>query len=96
MEEIQRCLDTQGLEKLGTETTVCVEYRNVDLSKFRLLYDGVLTLHLGGSESKGKRNIELHVLLLEDCVMFLQKQVNFNDEKCTKHPTMLFRMRNTC
>ena len=96
MEEIQRCLDTQGLEKLGTETTVCVEYRNVDLTKFRLLYDGVLTLHLGGSESKGKRNIELHVLLLEDCVMFLQKQVNFNDEKCTKHPTMLFRMRNTC
>jgi len=77
MEEIQRCLDTQGLEKLGTETTVCVEYRNVDLTKFRLLYDGVLTLHLGGSESKGKRNIELHVLLLEDCVMFLQKQ----DEK---------------
>jgi len=77
MEEIQRCLDTQGLEKLGTETEVCKEYRNVDLTKFRLLYDGVLTLHLGGSESKGKRNIELHVLLLEDCVMFLQKQ----DEK---------------
>ena len=78
MEEIQRCLDTQGLEKLGPDTPVCVEYRNVDLTKFRLLYDGVLTLHLGGNESKGKRNIELHVLLLEDCVMFLQKQVNIN------------------
>jgi len=77
MEEIQRCLDTQGLEKLGSDTPVCLEYRNVDLTKFRLLYDGVLTLHLGGSESRGKKNIELHVLLLEDCVMFLQKQ----DEK---------------
>ena len=80
MEEIQRCLDTQGLEKLGSDTPVCLEYRNVDLTRFRLLYDGVLTLHLGGSESRGKKNIELHVLLLEDCVMFLQKQVLTNCE----------------
>ena len=92
MEEIQRCLDTQGLEKLGPDTPVCVEYRNVDLTKFRLLYDGVLTLHLGGSESKGKRNIELHVLLLEDCVMFLQKQVvKCNSEICRKTSNNAFQ-----
>jgi hypothetical protein len=36
----------------------------------------MLTLNLGG-ENKRIKNIELHVLLLEECVMFLQKQ----DEK---------------
>jgi hypothetical protein len=41
-----------------------------------LIYDGLLTLNLGG-ENKRTKNIELHVLLLEECVMFLQKQ----DEK---------------
>ena len=44
--------------------------------QYRLIYDGLLTLNLGG-ENKRVKNIELHVLLLEECVMFLQKQ----DEK---------------
>jgi hypothetical protein len=44
--------------------------------QYRLIYDGLLTLNLGG-ENKRTKNIELHVLLLEECVMFLQKQ----DEK---------------
>ena len=45
--------------------------RNIDLTKLRLIYDGQLTLNLGG-ENRRVKNIELYVLLLEDCVMFLQ------------------------
>ena len=41
-----------------------------------MIYDGQLTLNLGG-ETRRSKNIDLYVLLLEDCVMFLQKQ----DEK---------------
>ena len=76
LEELQRNLDTSGLEKMGTDNPVFMEYRNVDLTKFRLIYDGQLTLNLGG-ENRRVKNIELYVLLLEDCVMFLQRQ----DEK---------------
>lgn len=71
--DIQRILDTTGLEKLGPDDHICKEYRNLDLTKYRLIYDGLLTLNLGGENKRGK-NIELHVLLLEECVMFLQKQ----------------------
>ena len=45
-------------------------YRNIDLTNQKLLYDGHLKLKLG-SDTKGK-SIELYVLLLDDCVMFLQ------------------------
>ena len=71
LEDLQRVLDTSGLEKLGQDNPVCVEYRNIDLTKLRLIHDGQLTLNLGG-ENKRVKNIELQVLLLEDCVMFLQ------------------------
>eukprot|EP00092_Neocalanus_flemingeri_P029208 GFUD01031705.1.p1 GENE.GFUD01031705.1~~GFUD01031705.1.p1 ORF type:complete len:1324 (-),score=443.62 GFUD01031705.1:1464-5210(-) len=76
LDDVQRNLDTSGLEKMGPENSVNIEYRNVDLTRFKLHYDGVLTLNLGG-ENKRTKNIELHVLLLDDCVMFLQRQ----DEK---------------
>ena len=71
LEELQRNLDTSGLEKMGTDNPVFMEYRNVDLTKLRLIYDGQLTPNLGG-ENRRVKNIELYVLLLEDCVMFLQ------------------------
>ena len=71
LEELQRSLDTSGLEKMGPDNPVFMEYRNVDLTKLRLIYDGQLTLNLGG-ENRRVKNIELYVLLLEDCVMFLQ------------------------
>ena len=71
LEELQRNLDTSGLEKMGPDNPVFMEYRNVDLTKLRLIYDGQLTLNLGG-ENRRVKNIELYVLLLEDCVMFLQ------------------------
>jgi len=58
---------------LGPENQVCVDYRNVDLTRLKLIYDGQLTLNLGG-ENRRVKNIDLYVLLLDDCVMFLQKQ----------------------
>jgi hypothetical protein len=76
LEDVQRNLDTSGLEKMGPDNPVNIEYRTVELTKYKLHHDGPLTLNLGG-ENRRSRNIELHVLLLDDCVMFLQKQ----DEK---------------
>ena len=35
LEEVMSCLDTSGMEKLGPDTPVCVEYRNVDLTRHR-------------------------------------------------------------
>jgi len=76
LEDVQRNLDTSGLEKMGPENPVNMEYRAVDLTKYKLHHDGLLILNLGG-ENRRIKNIELHVLLLDDCVMFLQRQ----DEK---------------
>lgn len=47
----------------------------MDLTRHRLIYDGALTMKLG--ETRRFKTIDLHVLLLEDCIMLLQKQ----DEK---------------
>ena len=47
-------------------------FQNLDLTKHRLIYDGPLTLKLG--DTKRFKTIELHVVLLEDCIMLLQKQ----------------------
>ena len=47
----------------------------MDLTQHRLIYDGILTMKIG--DTRKIRTIELHVLLLEDCIMLLQKQ----DEK---------------
>ena len=69
--EIQRNLDTSGLEK-NPDNPICTEYRNLDLTKHRLIYDGPLTLKLG--DTKRFKTIDLHVVLLEDCIMLLQKQ----------------------
>ena len=44
----------------------------MDLTKHRLIYDGQLTMKLG--ETKRFKTIDLHVLLLEDCIMLLQRQ----------------------
>ena len=74
--EIQNNLDTSGLEKMGAEDPVCREYRHIDLTKKELLYDGNLTLNLSGENRRNKK-IDLYVLLLDDSIMFLQKQ----DEK---------------
>ena len=48
-------------------------FQSVDLTKHRLIYDGPLTLKLG--DTRRFKTVDLHVLLLEDCIMLLQKQV---------------------
>ena len=68
--EMQAGLDTNGLDKLGGEHPTWLEYRNLDLTRHTLLHDGTLTMKLGDS----KRVKALHALLLEDCLMLLQRQ----------------------
>merc|ERR1719225_352554 len=82
--EIQRNLDTSGLEKMA-ESPITNEYRNLDLTKHRLIYDGPLTMKLG--DTKRFKTIDLHVLLLEDCIMLLQKQ---DDKYLLKFHTSTF------
>merc|ERR1719225_530141 len=82
--EIQQNLDTSGLEKMA-ESPITNEYRNLDLTKHRLIYDGPLTMKLG--DTKRFKTIDLHVLLLEDCIMLLQKQ---DDKYLLKFHTSTF------
>jgi Rho guanine nucleotide exchange factor 11 len=82
--ELQRSLDTSGLEKIP-ESPISSEYRNLDLTKHRLIYDGPLTMKLG--DTKRFKTIDLHVVLLEDCIMLLQKQ---DDKYLLKFHTTTF------
>ena len=59
--------------------------QNLDLTKHRLIYDGPLTMKLG--DTKRFKTIDLHVLLLEDCIMLLQKQ---DDKYLLKFHTSTF------
>lgn len=60
-----------GLDKMGPEHPIFREYKNLDLTHHMMIHDGNLTMKLGDT----KRVKALHVLLLEDCMMLLQKQV---------------------
>jgi len=68
--EIQSNLDTSGLDKMGADHPIFREYKNLDLTRHSMIHDGTLTMKLGDT----KRVKTLHVLLLEDCMMLLQKQ----------------------
>ena len=68
--EIQAGLDTSGLDKMGHDHPIYREYRNLDLTRHQLLHDGPLVMKLGDT----KRVKALHVVLLEECMMLLQKQ----------------------
>ena len=68
--EIQANLDTSGLDKMGSDHPICREYRHLDLTQHHLVYDGPLVMKLGDS----KRVKSLHVVLLSDCMMLLQRQ----------------------
>ena len=77
--EIQSNLDTSGLDKMGADHPIYREYKNLDLTTHSMVYDGSLTMKLGDT----KRVKALHVLLLEDCMMLLQKQVNLANSSFT-------------
>ena len=63
MAEIQSCLDSSGLEKIP-ESPITLEYRNLDLIKHRLVYDGPLTMKLG--DPNRFKTTDLHVFLFEN------------------------------
>ena len=68
--ELQSNLDSSGLDKMGGDHPIYVEYKNLELTRHSLIFEGPLVMKLGDS----KRVKSLHVLLLEDCMMLLQKQ----------------------
>ena len=65
-----KVLKTQKYSPLMTNLLAL--FQNLDLTTYRLIYDGPLTLRLG--DTKRFKTIDLHVVLLEDCIMLLQKQ----------------------
>jgi hypothetical protein len=68
--DLQRRLDKRPIE--SSTDPVIMQYKHLDLTRHRLLYDGILTWRL--SQDK---DIEVHVVLLEDAIVLLQRQ----DEK---------------
>ncbi|XP_023714771.1 rho guanine nucleotide exchange factor 12 isoform X5 [Cryptotermes secundus] len=69
--EIQRRLDKSGFEKV--EHPMAGEFKHLDLTKHQLIYEGSLNWRIGNRQ----KLIDLHVLLLDDVIILLQKQ----DEK---------------
>ncbi|XP_071971135.1 rho guanine nucleotide exchange factor 11 isoform X5 [Engystomops pustulosus] len=68
--EYQKRLDTTSLER--SNNPLAAEFKNLDLTTRRMIHEGSLTWRI----TKDK-TIDLHVLLLEDLLVLLQKQ----DEK---------------
>lgn len=68
LRELQRRLDKRQFENLPD---IDEEFRNFDLTKHKLIHDGFLTWHINQSRNK---TIDVHVVLLEDLLVFLQKQ----------------------
>nr|XP_018910906.1 PREDICTED: rho guanine nucleotide exchange factor 11 isoform X3 [Bemisia tabaci] len=70
--DIQRKLDKTSFDK--ADHPMVAEFKSLDLTKHRLIHEGVLNWRIGGNRQKV---IELHVVLLEDMIILLQRQ----DEK---------------
>ncbi|XP_062367235.1 rho guanine nucleotide exchange factor 11 [Cinclus cinclus] len=67
LQEHQRRLDTTALER--TSNPLAAEFRNLDLTSHRMIHEGPLTWRVGKDKS-----VELHVLLLEELLVLLQRQ----------------------
>ncbi|XP_063001822.1 rho guanine nucleotide exchange factor 11 isoform X2 [Elgaria multicarinata webbii] len=70
LEAYQKRLDTTSLER--TSNPLAAEFKNLDLRSRRMIHEGLLSWRI----SKDK-TVDLHVLLLEDLLVLLQRQ----DEK---------------
>jgi len=68
LSDIQKKLDASQFEKI--DHPLSLEYRNLDVTKHKLIHEGGLWLRIGGTRQK---MIELHVLLLEDLIILLNK-----------------------
>ncbi|XP_031357131.1 rho guanine nucleotide exchange factor 2-like isoform X2 [Photinus pyralis] len=66
LEDIQRHLDTSIFEK--TDHAIVNEFKNVDLTRYSLIHEG--TMHL---RRPNKQPVALHIVLLEEAVILLQK-----------------------
>ncbi|CAG9864678.1 unnamed protein product [Phyllotreta striolata] len=66
LEEIQRLLDTSSFER--ADHAVVQEFRSIDLTKFRLILEGGMLLR-----RPNKPLVPVHILLLEEAVIILQK-----------------------
>ncbi|XP_078675940.1 rho guanine nucleotide exchange factor 12-like isoform X10 [Branchiostoma floridae x Branchiostoma belcheri] len=67
LEEFSKKLDKSSLEK--SSHPLLAEFKDLDLPSKTLLHDGGLTWRLGRT-----RLIDLHMLLLEDCLVLMQKE----------------------
>ncbi|XP_068030845.1 rho guanine nucleotide exchange factor 11 [Anomalospiza imberbis] len=67
LQELQRRLDTSGLER--SSNPLAAEFRNLDLTSHRMIHEGPLAWRVGKDKS-----VELHVLLLEELLVLLQRQ----------------------
>ena len=65
--KIERRLDKSALEKVGHP--IADELKNFELTKHRLVHEGPLTWR-----KKVGKNVNLHVVLLEEYILLLQKQ----------------------
>ncbi|XP_060844001.1 rho guanine nucleotide exchange factor 11 isoform X7 [Rhopalosiphum padi] len=65
---IQKKLDASPFEKV--DHPLSVDFKNLDVTKHKLIHEGGLWLRIGGTRQK---MIELHVLLLEDLIILLNK-----------------------
>ncbi|XP_066992612.2 rho guanine nucleotide exchange factor 12 isoform X3 [Anabrus simplex] len=75
LNDIQKKLDKSGFERV--DHPMAGEFKNLDLTKHRLIYEGALTWRIGNRQ----KLIDLHVLLLDDVIILLQKQ---DDKYCLK------------
>jgi len=66
--DIQRRLDRSGFEKV--EHPMANEFKNLDLTKHRLVHEGALNWRTGNRS----KQIDLHVLLLEELIILLSRQ----------------------
>ncbi|KAM8921486.1 rho guanine nucleotide exchange factor 11 [Pelodytes ibericus] len=80
--EYQKRLDTTSLER--SNNPLAAEFKNLDLTTRRMIHEGSLTWRI----TKDK-TIDLHVLLLEDLLVLLQKQDEKLVLKCHSKTTMV-------
>uniref|UniRef100_A0A8C8SQA7 Rho guanine nucleotide exchange factor 11 n=1 Tax=Pelusios castaneus TaxID=367368 RepID=A0A8C8SQA7_9SAUR len=70
LEAYQKRLDATSLER--TSNPLAAEFKNLDLTSRRMIHEGPLSWRIGK-----EKTVDLHVLLLDDLLVLLQKQ----DEK---------------
>ncbi|XP_063173045.1 rho guanine nucleotide exchange factor 11 [Candoia aspera] len=70
LEAYQKRLDAASLER--TSNPIAAEFKNLDLRGRRMIHEGLLAWRIGRDKT-----VDLHVLLLEDLLVLLQRQ----DEK---------------